>query len=85
MLGPLKGIPYKIYAAEWGARGGSFFMFMLISIPARYVRFFLSAVGARAITRLIEPLTHHRAPVELFLLTIFWIVFYAFYFSRFGR
>ncbi|MEK6407799.1 MAG: hypothetical protein AABN34_12620 [Acidobacteriota bacterium] len=84
LLGPLKGIPYKIYAVEWGAQGGSFLAFLLISIPARYVRFFLAAVAARAVARLIEPLTHHRAAIELAILSIIWTAFYSFYFARFG-
>lgn len=84
LLGPLKGIPYKIYAVEWGARGGSFLAFMLISIPARYVRFFLTALIARGIARLIEPLTHHRALIEMIILVVIWITFYSFYFAHSG-
>jgi membrane protein YqaA with SNARE-associated domain len=84
LIGPLKGIPYKIYAVEWGARGGSLLGFLLISIPARYVRFLLASLVARGIARMLEPLTHHRARVELAILAVIWIAFYAFYFSRFG-
>ena len=84
LLGPIKGIPYKIYAAEWGARGGSFVGFLLISIPARCVRFALAAFAARGIARLVEPLTHHQAAIETLILTIIWAAFYALYFSRFG-
>lgn len=84
MLGPLKGIPYKIYSVEWGARRGSFVAFVLISIPARYVRFFLAALVARLIARVIQPLTHRRAAIELAILVLVWIAFYSFYFTRFG-
>ncbi|MCI0490169.1 MAG: hypothetical protein L0229_26545 [Blastocatellia bacterium] len=84
MLGPLRGTPYKIYAVEWGAQGRSFAGFLLISIPARYVRFLLSALIARAIARLIEPLTHTSARVEILILALVWIAFYSFYFARFG-
>lgn len=82
MLGPLKGIPYKIYAVEWGSRGGSILEFMLISIPARYVRFLLTALIARGIARLIQPLTHHRATIEIPILAVVWIAFYVFYFAH---
>src|SRR5262245_24998294 len=41
LFGPLMGIPYKIYAVEWGAQERSVVTFVLISVPARYVRFFL--------------------------------------------
>jgi membrane protein YqaA with SNARE-associated domain len=84
LLGPIKGIPYKIYAVEWGARGGSFFVFLLISIPARYVRFVLAAFAARGIARLLEPLTHRRAAIEASILAVIWLAFYSFYFTRFG-
>jgi membrane protein YqaA with SNARE-associated domain len=84
LLGPLKGIPYKIYAVEWGARRGTFIGFLLISVPARFVRFFLAALAARVIARLIQPLTHHRAVIETSILAAVWITFYTFYFARFG-
>jgi membrane protein YqaA with SNARE-associated domain len=84
LLGPLKGIPYKIYAVEWGARGGSILLFLLISIPARYLRFVLAALAARGTARLLEPLTHHRAEIECSILLVIWLAFYRFYFARFG-
>ena len=84
MIGPLKGIPYKIYAVEWGAQGRSLIGFLLISIPARYIRFFLAAVVARLIARVIEPATERRASIEISILAIIWIAFYGFYFLRFG-
>lgn len=84
LIGPLKGIPYKVYAVEWGARGGSFLAFLLISIPARYIRFLLASLAAREIARLIEPLTDHRPAIEISILTIIWVAFYGYYFSHFG-
>ncbi len=84
LLGPIKGIPYKIYAVEWGARRASFIGFLVMSVPARYVRFFLAALAARGIARLIRPLTHHRAVIEVFILAVIWVTFYSFYFARFG-
>jgi membrane protein YqaA with SNARE-associated domain len=84
MLGPISGIPYKIYAVEWGARGGNLVAFLLISIPARYIRFALACVATRGLVRLIEPWTRHYARIEILLLALFWIAFYGFYFSRFG-
>ncbi len=84
LLGPLKGIPYKIYAVEWGSRGGGILGFMLISIPARYVRFLLTALIARGIASLVQPVTHHRALNEIIILSVVWITFYGFYFARAG-
>ncbi len=84
MIGPLKGIPYKIYAVEWGAQGRSLIGFLLISIPARYIRFFLATVVARLIARVIEPVMHRRANIEIMIIAGFWVAFYGFYFLRFG-
>jgi len=84
LLGPLKGIPYKLYAVEWGARREGLISLMLISVPARYVRFFLATLAARLIARFLTPLTEHRARKELAILAVLWIAFYGFYFSRFG-
>lgn len=84
LIGPLKGIPYKIYAVEWGARGGSFILFLLISIPARSIRFLLASLAARGIARVIQPLTDHREIIEVSILTLIWVAFYSFYFARFG-
>ena len=84
MLGPIKGIPYKIYAVEWGILRGSFVEFLLVSIPARYTRFLLTPLAARAIARMIEPFTNHLARTEMLLLTLFWVVFYSAYFARVG-
>jgi hypothetical protein len=84
LFGPARGIPYKILAVEWGARAGDFAAFMLISIPARYVRFFLTAVGANFAVRLFAPLTGKKPAVELTLFVLFWCAFYSFYFLTFG-
>ena len=84
LFGPLKGIPYKIYAVEWSTRGGALLPFLLISIPARWIRFALTAVVARALAHVLQPLTHHRAGIEALILAVIWITFYAFYFTRFG-
>jgi membrane protein YqaA with SNARE-associated domain len=39
LTGPLKGTPYKIYAAQAGEQAFSFLSFLLITIPARLERF----------------------------------------------
>jgi len=84
LLGPMKGIPYKIYAVEWASREGNLVTFMLISIPARYIRFVLAAVFARGIAQAIGPLTDHRPAIEMSILAVIWVAFYSFYFYRFG-
>ena len=84
LLGPTAGIPYKIYAVEWGARKENAVVLALISIPARGIRFVLSVILAGGIARLIAPWTHRRAKMEITILVLFWISFYTFYFIHFG-
>lgn len=84
LLGPLQGIPYKIYAVIWGAEGGDWLRFLLISIPARYSRFLLSALAARGLAWLLQRWTARRIEFELTVLAALWLEFYCFYFNRFG-
>jgi hypothetical protein len=83
-IGPLRGIPYKIYATEWAARGGNLTPFLLVSIPARWLRFALSALMARGMAVLLARWTRRRVSVEFGILASFWLAFYAFYFAHFG-
>lgn len=83
LLGPIGGVPYKIYAVEWGARHGSWLVFTLVSVPARGVRFFLAPVLVALIRRGIAPLTRGRRAVEAGVLAGFWVAFYTFYFLQF--
>ena len=84
LLGPLKGIPYNIYAVLWGAEGGDWLRFLLISIPARYTRFLLSALAARGLAWFLQRWTARRVEFELTVLAALWLEFYCFYFARFG-
>jgi len=80
LTGPLRGTPYKIYAAQWGAVGGSLGLFLLASVVARLPRFLLVAWVTRGValagSRWVDP-GSRRAKV---LLGAFWVAFYAFYF-----
>lgn len=84
LIGPVRGIPYKIYAVEWGAQSGGLISFLLISIPARYIRFLLSALVFRGAMKLLEKRTQRRADREALCWALFWVPFYSFYFARFG-
>jgi hypothetical protein len=84
LLGPIGGIPYKIYAVVWGARHGSVLAFLLVSLPARGVRFFLAPALTAGIRRLVLPLTRGHAAFEAGLLAAFWVGLYAFYFTHYG-
>jgi len=84
MLGPPRGVPYKIYAVEWGARHGGLAAFLLVSIPARYARFLLATLAARWIAARFGPPSSRRAALALVLWALFWTMFYAAYLGRMG-
>ncbi len=81
-LGPARGIPYKIYAVQNGATSRSLVAFLLVSIPARYLRF-IGAVGAfwLASRYLMAGL---GLDMKRVVVALFWIAFYAWYFRKFG-
>jgi membrane protein YqaA with SNARE-associated domain len=81
LLGPLQGIPYKIYAVESGARNRSLAAFLLISIPARYIRFFVAVAAFALAAKYLLPFGLQGKRIAV---AVFWTAFYAFYFRKFG-
>jgi membrane protein YqaA with SNARE-associated domain len=77
LFGPILGIPYKIYAAH-AHLITSIFYFLLISIPARGVRFVLVAFAIPYITGKFLPNAPYLVQVQAVL--ILWIFFYSIYF-----
>jgi membrane protein YqaA with SNARE-associated domain len=77
-LGPLTGTPYKLYAVAAGQTGFSLPDFLLVSIPARAVRFILLCLLVHLIARKLP--THARLPV----LAACWLAFYSAYFLHMG-
>ena len=79
MLGPFSGTPYKVYAVQAAAAGIGPGMFLLITIPARLIRFLLvTIISHYAVAGLSRwPLFHNRGRVLLAA----WGVFYLIYFS----
>jgi membrane protein YqaA with SNARE-associated domain len=82
--GPIRGTPYKIYAVEWGARGGSLWAFLLVSILARGVRFVFTALLAVGLARLLSPWTQRAAASEMAIMAMGWTAFYGIYFAMMG-
>ena len=76
--GPPRGVPYKIYAAEWGAFGGGVGGFLLVSVPARFLRFFLIAAMASLVRRYVLGRLSLRACRTAHV--VFWLAFYVWYF-----
>lgn len=80
MLGPLKGIPYKIYAVRSSSNGIGWAEFLLISVPARIVRFLLIVIVCHFALRFVSRWSWGRH--KTILLSIGWLAFYGFYFLR---
>lgn len=82
LLGPLGGVPYKIYAVQAGRHNVSVPLFLLISIPARGIRFVLTALIASAIATVVRRRFSQAACDRLH--AVFWVGLYAWYFWHFG-
>jgi membrane protein YqaA with SNARE-associated domain len=82
LLGPLFGIPYKTFAINASTTGISLLSFMLISIPARLIRFVLIIVLVHYTARL---LARHWAMSRVYaVFGAAWITFYVTYFTLYG-
>jgi membrane protein YqaA with SNARE-associated domain len=82
LWGPARGTPYKIYAVESGAAGDSLAAFLLVSVPARLVRFLLASAIAAAIAHRLFPAARPRTLHAGWALV--WLAVYATYFALFG-
>jgi len=84
LRGPTLGIPYKIYAVEYGSRSTGLQPFLLLSVPARGIRFAFSVLVAAGLARLLARWTKRRRVIEFTVLAEVWVAFYVFYFVHFG-
>ena len=84
MIGPLQGIPYKIYTARWGMNHGNLLLMGLVSVPIRGLRFLLTVLLTRWVCSLAERRIKIWNKISLMVLAIFWTVFYVCYFFHFG-
>jgi membrane protein YqaA with SNARE-associated domain len=78
LLGPTQGVPYKIYAVEAGSLGMSLLAFVLVSIPARFVRFAFVTGAAHVFGRLMGRFPRRYAVA---VVTGCWILVYVVYFA----
>jgi len=77
-VGPLKGIPYKIYASYAGALSMNYFVFILISIFARGIRFCLSVLISNLFFRtFLNKITLNNKRI---ILAFIWLIIYTIYF-----
>lgn len=79
LFGPLSGTPYKTYAIQAHGAGVGLWAFLLVSVPARGLRFVLVALLAEFVAR--NALRRHGLRVRRAALAVVWIAFYAIYFS----
>ncbi len=79
ILGPIQGIPYKTYAVQAADANIHVLSFFFASIPARYLRFFLSSLLAGLAGKYL--LRNRSRTIRYLALTLFWVLFYTFYFS----
>jgi membrane protein YqaA with SNARE-associated domain len=79
VIGGVTGVPYKIYAVLADAAGLPLLLFLLISIPARAIRFVLSVLIADAVSRLLARWLTLRQRYAV--LAVAWLTFYGFYFA----
>lgn len=77
-LGPLRGVPYKIYAVEAATVGYGLATFLAFSIPGRLIRFVLVTALAAAVARGLRERTSPRTLQWLHLAS--WTTFYAWFF-----
>lgn len=80
-LGPSQGLPYKAFAVQAYGSGIGFWWFMLISVPARLVRFLVIAYLARLISIMLFRGLTRKTKIMIWLLS--WFTIYSFYFAFF--
>ena len=78
-VGPLTGTPYKIYALEAAGAGFGLFAFILVSVPARLLRFVIVVLLTHAAATGLRRFTSTRTLQRLHLGA--WVAFYAWYFT----
>lgn len=85
VTGPGRGIPYKLYAADWGVLGWNPLSLALWTIPARALRIALTALLAGAAGAVARRLFGaHNTKWFLLAYAVVWVVVYAAYFITVG-
>lgn len=79
LFGPLQGQPYKLYAAAAGAQGAGLAAFLLVTVPARIVRFAVAAFVGGWLRARTRGWMSERVALALWL--AFWLIVYAAFWS----
>ena len=78
LVGPLSGTPYKVYAAQASGAGIDIWVFLLASIPARFLRFAIVTTFCHYVSGYMVRAGIRFSPVMVLL--FFWLLLYTFYF-----
>jgi len=78
--GPIKGLPYKVFATFYGAHSYSLPLFLLLSIPARAMRFVLTVIVSHIISN--YAMKNSSKGKKRLVLLFLWMIFYSFYLFR---
>jgi hypothetical protein len=78
LVGPLSGIPYKLYAVEAPGRL-ALTTFLLVSVPARLERLAITWAMFVPFGLFLRPRLRHPAPVLLGVWALYWIAVYSVY------
>jgi membrane protein YqaA with SNARE-associated domain len=78
-VGPLTGTPYKLYALEAASAGFGLLAFILVSVPARLLRFVIVVLFTHAVASGLRRFASIKILRRLHLTA--WIAFYAWYFT----
>ena len=79
LWGPLSGTPYKVYAVQASDTGIGLGLFVLVTIPARLIRFFLVTALCHYALRYLS--RYRFGQNRLAVLILGWVLFYWAYFS----
>lgn len=80
VLGPTRGVPYKIYACTLGHGEASFGTFMALSVPARMLRFLAVTGGVAGLGKLADRLGLSQKGKSV-IFVAGWAGFYTWYFT----
>jgi membrane protein YqaA with SNARE-associated domain len=82
LAGSFSGVPYKLFAHAAGLEQSPPIVFLVLSVAARLPRFLLVAVIFGSIRPVLSSRLSRRRIATIFI--VFWVLFYAAYFSAVG-
>jgi membrane protein YqaA with SNARE-associated domain len=84
LFGPLRGTPYKIYAAQAGAQSLPLLSFLLMTIPARLQRFIPVVLSLGAVGTWLRAFCEKHTKLVLAAYILLWGIIYFMFITYFG-